>query len=350
MAIRFDNEPLRWDKEDIQPSESLKKNGWKSGDKPPAQYFNAKWNTDYKVQKELQTKLLHMENNVTSGIQLSEDDDLNDVTTPGLYYSPENVSGMLNTPNFPDLQFSLSVVFTAEGNIVQILIDRDGNIHMRNYLNSWGNWCYMLDSSKVIDSVIANSNYPVSSAALYTKFSEKAEAEHTHPQSDISGLTDTLSGLENDISSKANTTHTHQASDITGAIPVSKGGTGATNASNARKNLGLKAAATYDISSDVVKDSSKLATSEALYNAVRASVQLESSTNLDTIDMQGTYYGDSAVNGPVSNEHYALKVFGGSATNSNDIIVQEYYSQSGVYYRVSGNGVAAYGSWVKIGG
>lgn len=200
------------------------------------------------------------------------------------------------------------------------------------------------------DTIKAASEIKINGNSVTEMISEKADVLHTHSQSDIDGLTDMLSGLEDDISSKANATHTHQASDITGAIPVSKGGTGATNASNARKNLGLKAAATYDVSSDVVRDNSKLATSEALYNAVRTCTELETGKDLDGIDLTGNYYGNSAVNGPVGNEHYALKVFGGSANNSSDIIVQEYYSQSGVYYRVSGNGVAAYGSWIKIGG
>ena len=65
---------------------------------------------------------------------------------------------------------------------------------------------------------------------LDTALSDKADISHTHEQSDISGLGTALDG-------KANASHTHAPTDLTAAVPVSRGGTGATTVQGALSNL-----------------------------------------------------------------------------------------------------------------
>lgn len=55
--MNFENEPLRWENEGIEPTEELKNGGWQAQYKPPADFFNYKWNNDYNCLKELQEKL-----------------------------------------------------------------------------------------------------------------------------------------------------------------------------------------------------------------------------------------------------------------------------------------------------
>ncbi len=70
-----------------------------------------------------------------------------------------------------------------------------------------------------------------------------ASASHSHAQSDIEGLEEALSNI-------SASDHKHSASDITSGtlstarlptVPITKGGTGATDVANARKNLGAAA-------------------------------------------------------------------------------------------------------------
>ena len=57
-------------------------------------------------------------------------------------------------------------------------------------------------------------------------------------------------------------------SNLSSAVPVAKGGTGATSASSARSNLGLGDAATYSATSSVTSGSSSLVTSGAVYSTL----------------------------------------------------------------------------------
>lgn len=62
-------------------------------------------------------------------------------------------------------------------------------------------------------------------------------------------------------------THTHAASTLTGTLPLSKGGTGATDAATARSKLGLGAAATYPVANnDTTNNAGYLATAQIVYN------------------------------------------------------------------------------------
>lgn len=95
-----------------------------------------------------------------------------------------------------------------------------------------------ITSGQFADARISESSVTQHEAALsitesqISDFGSYANAVHTHAISDVTGLQTALDG-------KASTSHTHAASSLLGVLPVSLGGTGATNPSDARENLGL---------------------------------------------------------------------------------------------------------------
>ena len=56
----FNYKPLDWAAEGVEPPESVKKEGWLAGHRPPSAYFNYKWRADYLTQTELQQKLSNL--------------------------------------------------------------------------------------------------------------------------------------------------------------------------------------------------------------------------------------------------------------------------------------------------
>lgn len=79
-----------------------------------------------------------------------------------------------------------------------------------------------------------------------------------------------LIDLNDNMGDLANFNHGHNLSNmnITGLLPVKKGGTGATNSSQARVNLGLKGASVKDYTTSVEKDNPNLVTSGGAYNEI----------------------------------------------------------------------------------
>ena len=57
----FNYKPLDWAAEGVEPPESVKKEGWLAGHRPPSAYFNYKWRADYLTQTELQQKLSNLD-------------------------------------------------------------------------------------------------------------------------------------------------------------------------------------------------------------------------------------------------------------------------------------------------
>ena len=57
----FNYKPLNWAAEGVEPPESVKKEGWLAGHRPPSAYFNYKWRADYLTQNELQQKLANLD-------------------------------------------------------------------------------------------------------------------------------------------------------------------------------------------------------------------------------------------------------------------------------------------------
>ena len=57
----FNYKPLDWAAEGVEPPESVKKEGWLAGHRPPSAYFNYKWRADYLTQTEIQQKLANLD-------------------------------------------------------------------------------------------------------------------------------------------------------------------------------------------------------------------------------------------------------------------------------------------------
>lgn len=76
--------------------------------------------------------------------------------------------------------------------------------------------------------------------------------------------------IETVLENKAELDHKHTlaGSTITGTLPISKGGTGAVNATAARTNLGLGAAALKGVATVISSGNTNLVTSGAVYNAI----------------------------------------------------------------------------------
>ena len=60
MAIEFKEKPMNWQNEGTEPSDTLKKNGFEAGYKPPADVFNYQFNNTTKCIEEIQTQMSNL--------------------------------------------------------------------------------------------------------------------------------------------------------------------------------------------------------------------------------------------------------------------------------------------------
>lgn len=91
------------------------------------------------------------------------------------------------------------------------------------------------DALKNLGAADSSHEHSISEVqGLSNSLNGKAESSHEHSISDVSGLQSSLDG-------KAPTSHNHSASQITsGTLPITRGGTGATSASDALSKLGAQ--------------------------------------------------------------------------------------------------------------
>ena len=108
-------------------------------------------------------------------------------------------------------------------------------------------------------------------------------------------------------------------------IPVENGGTGASDVTNARKNLGLKEAAMYDITDSYEATPNKVATGYAIYDAIDGGFTKRFTYEVDLSNAEGyiwlplityqTTNGDEPINFRLSVLSNAESEFGGSTFN-----------------------------------
>ena len=93
-------------------------------------------------------------------------------------------------------------------------------------------------------------------SSLQTQIGGKANVEHTHEMSDVTGLNDKISDIETSVSGKANATHTHTIADVTNLQTTLDGKAASVhtheiaNVNGLQDALGSKAAASHEHSAD----------------------------------------------------------------------------------------------------
>jgi hypothetical protein len=124
MAITFDNSPLKWDEAGVEPSETLKKSGYKPKDNPAAENENYFRHSTYKSIKELQDKSagMNVEGKIyeTSSLELPEGGTTPTEITAGAgaeifnhYSSLEDESGNIMPPNQASGKYSHAQGFST---------------------------------------------------------------------------------------------------------------------------------------------------------------------------------------------------------------------------------------------
>ena len=93
-------------------------------------------------------------------------------------------------------------------------------------------------------------------SSLQTQIGGKANVEHTHEMSDVTGLNDKISDIETSVSGKANATHTHTIADVTNLQTTLDGKAASVhtheiaNVNGLQDALDSKAAASHEHSAD----------------------------------------------------------------------------------------------------
>lgn len=156
-----------------------------------------------------------------------------------------------------------------------------------------------------------------------------ADIEALNENSDI--LDAEIQGIKNTFVKSVNGINAGDDGNVDlGIIPIAKGGTGANNAENARKNLGIKDVATYDV----------LPISQGGTGATTAS-QARVNLGLATVASTGSY--NDLSNKP-SIPYSASATAIGGASASKPAVVVETYKKGTSWYRKYSDG------WIEQGG
>ena len=123
--------------------------------------------------------------------------------------------------------------------------------------------------------------------------------------------TRTVEAIEEIEAQKANTSHKHGAGDInSGTLPVDRGGTGATTAANARKNLGITPA---NISAAASSHTHNYAGSSSAGGSATSAVKLQTARTIDGMNFNGsaniTHFGVCSTAADVAAKTVALSGF-----------------------------------------
>ncbi len=160
--------------------------------------------------------------------------------------------------------------------------------------------------------------------------------------------TRTLEAIEEIESQKADTSHQHSATDITsGTLPVTRGGTGATTAADARTNLGAAASS----------HTHNYAGSSSAGGAATSSVKLQTARTIDGMNFDGSaniaHFGVCSTAADVAEKTVTLAGF----VLTEGARVAVYFSNSNTHgnpkLNVNGTGAKAIscvkGSWAPVG-
>ena len=259
--MEFTNAPMRWDNTGTEPPEDLKNNGWQANQKPPANYFNAKWRKDYAVQKELQEAVNTLDETISKPSEefMLNKDNWNAASGGNTIYQQ-----VVSLSNYEPTD---KVLVSIKHNIAKSQLKDVSEKNFRvNALSSAGALTLYIDALNTSDV-----DKPVS-MAVQAALNNKAPLNHTHyyaASSGINGPADSALCLENPVTISLKGGATGSATfdgeydteinvtsinpdNLSKVIPVSKGGTGATTVQGARSGLGLAEVASSGIYNDLL--------------------------------------------------------------------------------------------------
>lgn len=300
--MEFTNAPMRWDNTGTEPPEDLKNNGWQANQKPPANYFNAKWRKDYAVQKELQEAVNTLDETISKPSEefMLNKDNWNAASGGNTIYQQ-----VVSLSNYEPTD---KVLVSIKHNIAKSQLKDVSEKNFRvNALSSAGALTLYIDALPTTHIYIVVSYlgkctggslaatfpytpYPTKelvglgnvdntsdvdkpvSMAVQAALNNKAPLNHTHyyaASSGINGPADSALCLENPVTISLKGGATGSATfdgeydteinvtsinpdNLSKVIPVSKGGTGATTVQGARSGLGLAEVASSGIYNDLL--------------------------------------------------------------------------------------------------
>lgn len=170
--MQFENEPITWKNEGIEPSKELQDEGYKAGYKPPAGVFNWFWSKMCKLTRELQQKLItlsdendaaHAEMKADINLKLNIDDFTGETILDKIGELPGGSSDYAVLANKPQIN---NVTLNAGNNTLEALgLATPAIDHNKTLLTSaWSNTVPFVQSVQV-DGVTATDT-PIVGAVL----------------------------------------------------------------------------------------------------------------------------------------------------------------------------------------
>lgn len=263
MALNFDNEIPEWKNEGIEPTTELKEKGFTGGYKPPATVFNWFWSKVQKCINELQTKLKSHADNTSNPhkvtklqLELGNVDNTSDANKPVSLA----VEAELDKKADSDHRHYFTDLLGGEIRLINPSTSSEGYFYLVNwrytnydrfvlaYRKKDGSDIPLLEykSSDNTLNPLVDMNLKIGNNSVAELINSKANINHTHSLSNITGLIDRLSSLQDDIDNKADESHTHTVNDLTG----------------------LGTAATKGVATSVANGNTNLVTSGAVYSAI----------------------------------------------------------------------------------
>ena len=319
MSINFTNRMPEWKNSGTEPSTELKNSGFTGGYKPPASVFNWFWHGIIAAVTELQTKLAS-HTHTKSEVGLSNVDNTSDLNKPistAVWTALNGKSSTSHVHNYAGSSSAGGAATSAEKLQSTIKFSVTGGASGSVNTNFAGDVSLeinSLDPAKLSAAVPVNkggtnattaaqartnlglgnvnntsdADKPISTA-VSAALNGKSDTGHTHNYAgslSAGGAANSALKLQNSIKFSVSGGATGSVSGIDGsanvsvsitglnpdylskATPITKGGTGATTAANARTNLGLGSSSTLDTENVVSTLSTKIPTSAAVSTAI----------------------------------------------------------------------------------